>query len=671
MVTVRERVESLRAQLDEANYRYYVLDAPTIADARYDALMRELRELEGAHPELQSDLSPTRRVGAAPSTRFATVEHGTPMLSLANAFSSEELRAFDERVRKLLGASEVGYICELKIDGLAVAVRYRDGAFVQGATRGDGRVGEEVTENLRVIPGVPLRLRERVNGAFEARGEVYLRRSDFNALNLRREREGAPRFANPRNAASGGLRQLDPLQTRERRLSFFAYTLVEPPSEIATQHAALERLRALGFPVNPNVRAAASIEEAVAFCEEWERRRDELDYEIDGVAIKVDRFDYQERLGTVARDPRWAVALKFKAREATTKLEDITVSVGRTGTLNPNAVLAPVEIGGITIRNATLHNEAYIASNDIRIGDTVIVVRAGDVIPRVVGPIRELRTGKERTFHLPTKCPVCGADVDRPEGEAMARCTNASCPAQLVERLRHFASRGAMDIEGLGDVLAEQLVSGGFVKEFADLYALDAGRLAEIDRLGAKSAANLVAAIAASKERGLTRLLVGLGIRYVGEQTAAILARDFRTMAALAEADEAALQRSEGIGPEVASSVRLFFAQQRNRTALEALAAAGVAMEERGSVPVADSPIKAKRFVLTGTLVTMTRDEAKAALERLGARTSESVSAKTDYVVAGAEAGSKLQRARELDVPVLDENEFCRMLTEARSPATR
>ena len=670
-MTARERVDSLRAQLDEANYRYYVLDAPTIADARYDALMRELRELEDAHPELQSDLSPTRRVGAAPSTRFAPVEHGTPMLSLANAFSSEELRAFDERVRKLLGESEVGYICELKIDGLAVAVRYRDGAFVQGATRGDGRVGEEVTENLRVIPGVPLRLREPVSGDFEARGEVYLRRSDFNALNLRREREGAPRFANPRNAASGGLRQLDPLQTRERRLSFFAYTLVEPPSEIATQHAALERLRALGFPVNPNVRAAASIEEAVAFCEEWERRRDELDYEIDGVAIKVDRFDYQERLGTVARDPRWAVAFKFKAREATTKLEDITVSVGRTGTLNPNAVLAPVEIGGITIRNATLHNEAYIASNDIRIGDTVIVVRAGDVIPRVVGPIRELRTGKERSFHLPTKCPVCGADVDRPEGEAMARCTNASCPAQLVERLRHFASRGAMDIEGLGDVLAEQLVSGGFVKEFADLYALDSTRLAAMDRLGAKSAGNLVAAIAASKKRGLTRLLVGLGIRYVGEQTAAILARDFRTMAALAEADEAALQRSEGIGPEVAASVRLFFAQKRNRAALEALAAAGVAMEERGAAPVADSALKGKRFVLTGTLATMTRDEAKAALDHLGARTSESVSAKTDYLVAGAEAGSKLQRARELDVPVLDEETFCTMLTEARSPTTR
>uniref|UniRef100_E6Q2C5 DNA ligase (NAD(+)) n=1 Tax=mine drainage metagenome TaxID=410659 RepID=E6Q2C5_9ZZZZ len=670
-MTARERVDSLRAQLDEANYRYYVLDAPTIADARYDALMRELRELEEAHPDLQSDLSPTRRVGAAPSTRFAPVEHGTPMLSLANAFSGEELRAFDERVRKLLGEAEVGYICELKIDGLAVAVRYRDGAFVRGATRGDGRVGEEVTENLRVIPGVPLRLREPMNGDFEARGEVYLRRSDFNALNLRREREGAPRFANPRNAASGGLRQLDPLQTRERRLSFFAYTLVEPPSEIATQQAALERLRALGFPVNPNVRTAASIEEAVAFCEEWERRRDELDYEIDGVAIKVDRFDYQERLGTVARDPRWAVAFKFKAREATTKLEAITVSVGRTGTLNPNAVLAPVEIGGITIRNATLHNEAYIASNDIRIGDTVIVVRAGDVIPRVVGPIRELRTGKERIFHLPTKCPVCGADVDRPEGEAMARCTNASCPAQLVERLRHFASRGAMDIEGLGEVLAEQLVSGDFVKEFAELYALDAGRLATIDRLGAKSAATLVAAIASSKERGLTRLLVGLGIRYVGEQTAAILARDFRTMAALAEADEAALQRSEGIGPEVAASVRLFFAQKRNRAALEALAAAGVAMEERGSAPVADSALKGKRFVLTGTLATMTRDEAKAALDHLGARTSDSVSAKTDYVVAGAEAGSKLQRARELDVPVLDEETFCKMLSEARSPATR
>ena len=670
-MTTRERVESLRAQLDEANYRYYVLDAPTISDARYDELMRELRGLEEAHPDLQSDLSPTRRVGAAPSQRFAPVEHATPMLSLANAFSSDELRAFDERVRKLLGESAVRYICELKIDGLAVAVRYRDGAFVQGATRGDGRVGEEVTENLRVIPGVPLRLREAIPGDFEARGEVYLRRSDFDALNLRREREGAPRFANPRNAASGGLRQLDPAQTRERRLSFFAYTLVEPPPAIATQHAALERLRELGFPVNPNVRAVASIEEAVAFCDEWERRRDELDYEIDGVAIKVDRFDFQERLGTVARDPRWAIAYKFKAREATTKLEDITVSVGRTGTLNPNAVLAPVEIGGITIRNATLHNEAYIASNDIRIGDTVIVVRAGDVIPRVVGPIRELRTGKERIFHMPTHCPVCGADVDRPEGEAMARCTNASCPAQLVERLRHFASRGAMDIEGLGDVLAEQLVSGGLVKEFADLYALDAARLAALDRLGAKSAANLVAAIAASKERGLTRLLVGLGIRYVGEQTAAILARDFRSMAALAEADESALQRSEGIGPEVAASVRLFFAQARNRAALDALAAAGVAMEERGVAPVAASAIKGKRFVLTGTLATMTREEAKGALERLGARTSESVSAKTDYVVAGSEAGSKLQRARDLDVPVLDEDAFCRMLSEARSPTHR
>jgi len=670
-VTPRERVELLRRQLDEANYRYYVLDAPTITDAAYDAMMRELLEIEEAHPELRSDLSPTRRVGAAPSNRFAPVEHGTPMLSLANAFSSDELRAFDERVRRLLDVPEVGYICELKIDGLAVAVRYRDGTFVRGATRGDGRVGEEVTENLRTIPGVPLRLREALSGDFEARGEVYLRRSDFEALNLRREREGAPRFANPRNAASGGLRQLDPEQTRERHLSFFAYTLVEPPPEIETQHAALKRLRALGFPVNPNVRPVASIDEAIAFCEEWERRRDELDYEIDGVAIKVDRFEYQERLGTVARDPRWAVAFKFKAREATTKLEDITVSVGRTGTLNPNAVLAPVEIGGITIRSATLHNEQYIASNDIRIGDTVIVVRAGDVIPRVVGPIRELRTGRERRFHMPTKCPVCGADVDRPEGEAIARCTNASCPAQLVERLRHFASRGAMDIEGLGEVLAEQLVSGGLVEQFADLYALEAKQLAALERLGAKSAANLVAAIAASKERGLTRVLVGLGIRYVGEQTAAILARDFRTMAALAEADEATLQRSEGIGPEVAASVRLFFAQPRNRAAVEALAAAGVVMEERGAAPIPDSALKGKRFVLTGTLATMTRDEAKATLEALGARTSESVSAKTDYVVAGEAAGSKLTRARELNVAVIDENAFALMLKEARSPAPR
>ena len=670
-MNLSERVERLREQLDDANYRYYVLDAPTISDAAYDKMLRELQEIEDGHPDLCSDLSPTRRVGAAPSTRFAPVEHRASMLSLANAFSTDELRAFDERVRKLLGEAQVGYICELKIDGLAVTLRYRDGAFVQGATRGDGRVGEEVTGNLRVIPGVPLRLRERMRGDFEARGEVYLRKSDFNALNLRREREGAARFANPRNAASGGLRQLDPELTRERHLSFFAYTLVDPTPEIVTQHAALERLRALGFPVNPNVRPADSIEQAIAFCEEWERRRDELDYEIDGVAIKVDRFDFQDRLGTVARDPRWAVAFKFKAREATTKLEAITVSVGRTGTLNPNAVLAPVEIGGITIRNATLHNEEYIASNDIRIGDTVIVVRAGDVIPRVVGPIRELRTGKEKIFHMPTKCPVCGADVDRPEGEAMARCSNASCPAQLVERLRHYASRGAMDIEGLGDMLSEQLVAGGVVKSFADLYALDAARLASLERLGAKSAANLVQAIAASKQRGLTRLLVGLGIRYVGEQTAAILARDFRTMEALSAADEEHLQRSEGIGPEVAASVRLFFAQKRNRDAITALAAAGVEMEERGAAPAPDSALKGKRFVLTGTLASMTRDEAKAALEALGARTSESVSGKTDFVVAGEEAGSKLQRARELAVPVLDEETFRRMLTEARSPTPR
>ena len=670
-MTLHDRVERLREQLDDANYRYYVLDAPTISDAAYDKLLRELQEIEEQHPELRSELSPTRRIGAAPSSRFAPVEHRASMLSLANAFSTDELRAFDERVRKMLGEAQVGYICELKIDGLAVALRYRDGAFVQGATRGDGRVGEEVTGNLRVIPGVPLRLRERLRGDFEARGEVYLRKSDFHALNQRREREGAARFANPRNAASGGLRQLDPELTRERHLSFFAYTLVDPSPEIATQHAALERLRALGFPVNPNVRPAESIEHAIAFCEEWERRRDELDYEIDGVAIKVDRFDFQDRLGTVARDPRWAVAFKFKAREATTKLEAITVSVGRTGTLNPNAVLAPVEIGGITIRNATLHNEEYIASNDIRIGDTVIVVRAGDVIPRVVGPIRELRTGKEKIFHMPTKCPVCGADVDRPEGEAMARCSNASCPAQLVERLRHYASRGAMDIEGLGDVLSEQLVAGGVVKSFADLYALDAARLASLERLGAKSAANLVQAIAASKQRGLTRLLVGLGIRYVGEQTAAILARDFRTMEALSAADEEHLQRSEGIGPEVAASVRLFFAQKRNRDAITALAAAGVEMEERGAAPAPDSALKGKRFVLTGTLASMTRDEAKAALEALGARTSESVSGKTDFVVAGEEAGSKLQRARELAVPVLDEETFRRMLTEARSPTPR
>jgi len=664
-VSAQERIAALREQIEEANHRYYVLDSPTLSDTQYDALMRELQRLEDENANLRTDSSPSRRVGAAPSERFASFSHPSPMLSLANAFSIEDVGAFDSRVRRMLGEARVAYICELKIDGLAIALHYREGRFLSGATRGDGSVGEDVTPNLRVIPSIPLQLRAASRGEVEARGEVYLRRSDFDQLNERREREGVSRFANPRNTASGGLRQLDPNLTRERRLSFFAYTLAEESERIETQYEALERLRRLGFPVNPHVRRVESIAEALEFCRDWEQRRDELDYDIDGVVIKVDRLDWQARLGAVARDPRWAIAFKFKAREAITKLEGITVSVGRTGTLNPNAVLAPVEIGGITIRNATLHNAQYIATNDIRIGDRVTVVRAGDVIPRVVGPIRELRDGSERIFTMPSKCPVCNADVDHPEDEAMSRCTNASCPAQLVERLRHFASRIAMDIEGLGEVLAEQLVASARVTEFADLYSLERSSLTTMERMGEKSAEKLLTAIHRSKERGLARLLVGLGVRFVGEQTAAILARDFGTMDALASADEAALQSSEGIGPEVAASVRLFFTQERNRRAVDRLAAAGLTMRALETSAIRDTALRGKRFVLTGTLPELTRDEAKALILRAGAKSSDSVSAKTDYVVAGEAAGSKLERARELGIRILTEAEFRSLLEGA------
>ncbi|HUN28649.1 MAG TPA: NAD-dependent DNA ligase LigA [Alphaproteobacteria bacterium] len=654
------RAHALRAQIDEANRRYYVFDDPTMTDAQFDALLRELIDLEQAHPELRTPDSPTQRVGAAPSERFAPFEHSQPMLSLANAFDAEELRAFDERVRKL-AAVPISYVCELKIDGLAIALDYRDGVLVRGGTRGDGRVGEEITANLRTVPSIPLKLREDAP-FLEVRGEVYLKKSDFEKLNARREREGLPVFANPRNAASGGVRQLDPKLTAQRRLSFFAYAVAQGAT-LKTQSEALAYLRAAGFEVNDHIEPAADIDAVIDYCARWEDARDGLDYEIDGVVIKVDDLAVQERLGAVSRDPRWAVAYKFKPREARTKLLDITITVGRTGTLNPNAVLEPVQIGGVTVKSATLHNAEYIASNDIRIGDTVLVTRAGDVIPRVVGPIPDERTGRERIFAMPQTCPVCGSAVDHPPGEAMARCTNASCPAQVFERVRHFASRGAMDIEGLGDVLADQLTSLGLVHDIADIYALDAQKLGSVPRMGDKSIAKLLEAIEGSKTRGLARVLTGLGIRFVGEQTAAILAGDLGSMAAIASSSEDDLQRSDGIGPEVAASVRLFFDQPANQAMIDRLRGAGVIMDgalrARGAGPLAG-----KTFVLTGTLPTLTREEAAALIEARGGRVSASVSRKTDFVVAGEAAGSKLTKAGELGISILDEEGLRRLLEE-------
>ncbi len=661
------RAAQLRALVEEANRQYYVEDAPAITDAQYDALFRELLALEEAHPELRSPDSPTQRVGAVPSERFAPYRHAIPMLSLANATTEEELRSFDERARKLTGATPT-YVCEPKIDGLAIALDYDGGVLRRGGTRGDGRIGEDITPNLRTVRTIPLRLIEPAAEFAEVRGEVYLRKSDFKALNARRERAGLPVFANPRNAASGGVRQLDPKLTAERRLSFFAYQIaaMRGTRTPETQYEALELLRSLGFAVNQRIRRCETIDEVVAYCRDCERDRDELDYEIDGVVVKVDQLGLYERLGAAGRDPRWAIAFKFKPREAFTKLDDIFVTVTRTGTLNPFASLAPVQIGGVTIRNATLHNAAYIANNDIRIGDTVLVTRAGDVIPRVVGPLVESRTGKERVFVMPDRCPVCGSAVDHPEGEAMSRCTNASCPAQVTDRIRHFASRGAMDIEGLGDVLAEQLTSTGIVHDIADLYALDAGTLATVPRMGEKSVVKLLDALGGSKKRGLARLLNALGIRFVGEQTSQILASDFGTMEALMGAGEEELRRCEGIGPELAASVTLFFAQPENRAIVERLRSAGVDMTAPKRVRAGDGPLRGKTLVLTGTLANLTREEATELIVAAGGKVTGSVSKKTDYVVAGTEAGTKLAKAEGLGVPVLDEDGLRDLLKRVR-----
>ena len=652
-----ERAAALRAQLDDANYRYHVLDDPQISDAEYDALLRELIDLETADPALRTPDSPTMRVGAAPTGAFAPYPHVKPMLSLGNAFDGDELRAFDERVRKLSGRTDVAYTCELKIDGLAISLRYDGAAFTGGGTRGDGSAGEDVTENLRTIRSIPLRLRGTGVRHIDVRGEVYFRRSDFDALNARREAAGLPLFANPRNTAAGALRQLDARMTAERRLSFFAYAVGEVDADAfpTTQFELLAFLREQGFVTNPHVARAATIDDVIAYVERWSVERDTLDYEIDGVVVKVDELALQEQLGSAGKDPRWAIAYKFRAREATTRLLQIGINVGRTGTLNPFAVLEPVQIGGVTVKLASLHNEDDIRRKGIREGDVVLVRRAGDVIPEVVGPVLSERRGDLPVFALPTHCPVCGSDVDHPEGEAMARCTNATCPAQRRERVRHFCSRGAMDIEGVGDVLAFALVDHGLVDDVSDLYHLDAAKLLTLPRMGEKTVASVLANIETSKTRGLARLLFGLGIRMVGSQNAAILAGDYGSIDALAAATVEDLIRSDGIGEQIAASVALFFQQPPNRAVVERLRAAGVDLTapKRERAPV--GPLAGKSLVLTGTLPSLTREEATALIVEAGGKVTSAVSKKTSYVVAGDEAGTKLTKAQELGVAILDE----------------
>lgn len=655
-----KRAEALREAIRYHDYRYHVLDDPEIPDAAYDDLLRELTELEARFPELVAADSPTQRVGGAPLESFAQVRHRSPMMSLANAFSAEELRAFDQRIRRSLDVSEMQYVAELKIDGVAVSLSYEEGIFVRGATRGDGEVGEDVTQNLRTIGQVPLRLKQPLT--IDVRGEVYMEKEPFRAMNERREAEGLPLFANPRNASAGALRQLDPKVTASRPLRIFVHGVGYLEDGPRTHTELLDLLQEAGFKVNSLYRLCENIEEVIAFCAEWSEKRAQLPYEIDGVVVKVNEIDLYERLGATAKTPRWAVAYKFPAEQATTRLRDVEFNVGRTGAVTPTAILDPVRVAGTTVSRATLHNEDFIRQRDIRIGDTVIIQKAGDIIPEVVRVLTELRTGSEETIEIPSACPACGGVVVRPEGEAVARCINAACPAQLVEAVIHFGSRACMDIEGLGTALSEQLVAQGLVKSVADLYTLTEDRLVTLERMGPKSAQNLLAAIEQSKERGLSRLLFALGIRHVGGGTAAALAAHFGSMEAVMEASESDLLAVPDVGEKIAQSVVGYFREPANRELVRALQAAGVKMTEERAATSPTGSLAGKRFVVTGRLEQMSRAEAEEAIKRLGGAVSGSVSRNTDYLVAGEAPGSKLARATELGVPVLNEAEFLALL---------
>ncbi len=659
-----KRAAQLREQIERYNYEYYVLDTPTISDGQWDALYRELVDLERRYPDLRTPDSPTQRVGAAPSPSFAKYRHGIPMLSLGNAFGQEELRQWQQRLARLLDGQSAHYVAELKIDGLAISLRYEHGALVSGATRGDGEVGEDITPNLRTIRSIPLRLQGKAPALLEVRGEVYMRRSDFDRMNERRIAAGEPAFANPRNAAAGAVRQLDPRITAQRPLRFFAYGagLVEPKLDADTQWHLLELLKTYGLPVNREARPFKKFDELVEFCESWEHKRDSIDYGIDGVVVKVDSLAQQRSLGFVGRDPRWAIAFKYPPEEAQTRLISIEVNVGRTGSVNPYAVLEPVQVGGVTITTVTLHNADYVKEKDIRAGDIVIVRRAGEVIPEIVRPVIEARKGKHLPeYRLPTKCPACGADVYRPEGEAMSYCTNGSCPAQFIERLVHFAN--VMDIEGLGYKLCISLAEHKLAQDVADIYNLTEEKLLTLPRLGEKSATNLLRNIEASKKRPLWRILYALGIRFVGGQNAQILAAAFPSIDELENASLEALQTTEQIGPKIAQSIVEYFEQKQNREVIEKLREAGVTMRETSAVRRASGGhLSGKSFVLTGTLPTLSREEATAQILGAGGKVSGSVSKKTDYVVAGESAGSKLAKAQQLGVKIIDQSELEKLI---------
>ncbi|HWM42938.1 MAG TPA: NAD-dependent DNA ligase LigA [Burkholderiales bacterium] len=656
-MSLEKKVKTLRQEIERHNRLYYVEDAPEATDAEYDALFRELQELEAGHPELRTPDSPTQRVGAAPLAEFGEVRHRTPMLSIGNAFDEEEVRAFDRRVRENLGVERIEYAVEPKFDGLAVSLTYRGGVFVQGATRGDGTTGEDVTANLRTVRSIPLKIK---NENLEVRGEVLMYRRDFDALNERQRAAEQKEYVNPRNAAAGAIRQLDSRITASRRLRFFAYALISETGS-KTHSQALDRLEKLGFPVCEERDAVTGVEDLLEYYARIGGMRAKLPYAIDGVVYKVNRLDWQERLGFVSRAPRFALAHKYPAEEQTTQVLGIEVQVGRTGALTPVARLQPVFVGGVTVTNATLHNEGELRRKDVRVGDTVVVRRAGDVIPEVVSVRAELRPANAAVFQFPVKCPVCGSAVVKNEDEAVHRCSGGLyCPAQRKQALLHFASRRAMSIEGLGERIVDQLVDKELVHTPADLYKLTTKELEELERMGEKSAANLVAELERSRKTTLERLIYALGIRNVGETTARDLARHFGDLEPLMRASEDELLRVMDVGPVVARSIRQFFDEPHNPQVIRDLTNRGVHWPITAPAPRPSTP--AKTFVLTGTLSGMTRDAARAAIEAKGHKVAGSVSKKTDFVVAGEDAGTKLDKARALGVTILPEKEFLEML---------
>ena len=667
MSTTLNRIDELRDRINYHNHRYFVLDDPEISDAQYDELMRELRQFESEHPEFITPESPTQRVGAEPLEGFTQAEHPVPLLSLGNAFDDKEFMAWHARVADLLEEPQFDMVCELKLDGLAVALTYEDGLLTRGATRGNGVVGEDVTSNMRTIRSIPLRVPAAAPSRFEVRGEVIFPKSKFEAFNEQRIADGLPPYAHPRNTAAGSVRQLDPRTTAARPLDIYIYSLgYAEPIEFKTHWQTFQALAGLGFKTNPNSQLVHTPEEALDYCKRWIEAWEDLDYGCDGVVVKVNRFDYQRHLGVVGREPRWAIAYKFPATQATTQLREIRVNVGRTGSINPYAVLEPVNINGVTVRQATLHNADYIRSKDLRIGDWVVVERAGEVIPQVVSSVVSKRTGDERSFEMPDECPSCGEPVVRAEGEAAHLCVNAACPAQLVRLLEHFVSRGAMDIEGLGIKQTTTLLEKGLIRQVADLYTLKKEDLLELERFGETSVANLLTAIDASKERPFSRVLVAVGIQHVGSEVAELLTRHFPNIDALMKATQEELEAVQSIGPKIADAVVAYFSNESNRAVIKKLRAVGVTMESEQGEEAVEQVLDGLRFVVTGRLERFSRSEITGRIKDLGGAVSGSVSKKTDYLVAGEDAGSKLTDAEKLGVPVITEDDLLK-LVESRS----